>query len=124
MSRKNYYYQYYERCCSGDPEIVEMSREHWDRIHKENLEAGRTDLLTHSGTKLDMIALAQGKLVQNVPKWVRDRTAWYMTKYWMDLHDAFHEAVRDYKHPSKELQQAFMEENYRKYIPSAYVKLD
>lgn len=60
-------------------------------------------------------------IVKRVPKRVKERTKWYMEKYFMDLYDAFKEAVREYEHPSKELEAAFMADDYREYIPSAYL---
>ena len=60
-------------------------------------------------------------IVKPVPKRVRARCKWYMEKRFLSLHDAFNEAVREYPKPSKELKAAFMSDNYREYIPSAYV---
>ena len=60
-------------------------------------------------------------IVKRVPKRVMQRTKWYMEERCMGLYDAFKEAVREYPHPSKELHAAFMADDYREYIPSAYL---
>ncbi len=60
-------------------------------------------------------------IVRRVPKRIMQRTKWYMEERFMGLYDAFKEAVREYPHPSKELHAAFMDDDYRDYIPSAYL---
>lgn len=60
-------------------------------------------------------------IVKPVPARVKARCKWYMEARSMWLYDAFMEAVREYPNPSKELQSAFMADNYRAYIPSAYL---
>lgn len=44
-----------------------------------------------------------------------------MEKYNMDLYDAFKEAVRSYSRPSVKMQLAYYYEDFREYIPSAYL---
>lgn len=62
---------------------------------------------------------AKGSLI---PKNIKNRT-YYNMKHWnMDLYDAFKEAVRSlYKDAPVELQEAFYHDDYRAYIPSAYL---
>ena len=55
-----------------------------------------------------------------VPQRVRNRTRVNMNKYNMSLYDAFKEAVRVYGR-SKNLRNAFCTDDYRMYIPSAYL---
>lgn len=59
-------------------------------------------------------------IVKPVPARVKARCKWYMEKRFLGLYDAFKESVREYPKPSKELRAAFMEDDYRAYIPSAY----
>lgn len=54
-----------------------------------------------------------------VPKIVRKRTRENMEWYRLNLYDAFKEAVRVYG-KSRNLHNAFMTDDYRLYIPSAY----
>lgn len=61
-------------------------------------------------------------IVKRVPKWIINRTRWYMEERMMSLSDAFIEAVREYPKPSKELRKAFYHDDFREYIPSAYLK--
>ena len=59
-------------------------------------------------------------IVKKVSKAVRERTRENMERYCMSLGDAFNEAVRA-KGRSKSLQLAFHCNDYREYIPSAYI---
>lgn len=65
----------------------------------------------------------KGAIVKRVPKWIVDTTVKYMNRHSMSLYDAFKEAVRDYPHLKKgsDLWNAFYYDDYREYIPSAYV---
>ena len=60
-------------------------------------------------------------IVRPVPARIKARCKWYMDKRFMGLYDAFREAVREYTKPSKDLHDAFMADDYRAYIPSAYL---
>ena len=60
-------------------------------------------------------------IVKPVPVRVKARCKWYMEERLMGLYDAFKEAVREYNKPSKELKTAFMEDDFRAYIPSVYI---
>ena len=61
-------------------------------------------------------------IVKPVPARVKARCKWFMEARFMGLYDAFKEAVREYPKPSKELNAAFMADDYRAYIPSAYIQ--
>lgn len=56
-----------------------------------------------------------------IPKKIK-RAVYHNLWYWhMDLYDALDEAVRyHYNDAPKELQDAFYNSDYRKYIPSVY----
>ena len=60
-------------------------------------------------------------ILKPVPKWVKERTRKYYNKYSMSLYDAFKEAVRDYSRPSAELYKAWYYDDFREYIPTAYL---
>ena len=60
-------------------------------------------------------------IAKRVPKRIVERTRDNMNHYFMDLYDAFQEAVRSYPKPSKELKDAFYYDDFRLYIPSAYL---
>ena len=51
----NYYEQYKERYAAADKETRKASREHWQRVHAENLASGRHDLIIFSAQILAMI---------------------------------------------------------------------
>lgn len=58
----------------------------------------------------------------NIPKSIKNKTYYNMRHWNVDLYDAFKEAVRDLYHEApKELQDAWMEDDLRNYIPSAYI---
>lgn len=61
-------------------------------------------------------------IVKPVPARVKARCKWFIEARFMGLYDAFKEAVREYPKPSKELNAAFMADDYRAYIPSAYIQ--
>ena len=61
-------------------------------------------------------------IVKPVPARVKARCKWFMEARFMGLYDAFKESVREYPKPSKELNAAFMADDYRAYIPSAYIQ--
>lgn len=58
----------------------------------------------------------------DIPKKIK-RVVYHNLWYWhMDLYDALDEAVRNhFDDAPKELQDAFMKSDYRKYIPSVYL---
>ena len=63
-------------------------------------------------------------IVRRVPKWIVDRTKENVEGYNMGIYDAFKEAVSSYpklKHGSK-LWEAWFYDDFRKYIPSAYME--
>lgn len=58
----------------------------------------------------------------DIPKAIRNRTYYNMKHYYLDLYDAFEEAVRALYHIApKALQEAWYNEDFREYIPSEYV---
>ena len=58
----------------------------------------------------------------DIPKQIRNRTYYNMKHYYLDLYDAFKEAVSALYHIApKELQEAWYNEDFREYIPSEYV---
>lgn len=61
----------------------------------------------------DKIIGAPGSVVSN--------TAKYMFYHQMGLSDAFKEAARECSNPSKRLHDAFMADDFREFIPSAYI---
>jgi hypothetical protein len=61
-------------------------------------------------------------IIKPVPARVKARCKWFMEVRFMGLYDAFKEAVREYPKPRKELNAAFMADDYRAYIPSAYIQ--
>ena len=62
-------------------------------------------------------------IVRRVPKWIRERTRENMNVYCMSLSDSFSEAVRNYPKLKKgsELWKAWYYDDFRLYIPSAYL---
>ena len=58
----------------------------------------------------------------NVPKKIIERTAWYYEERNTDLYDSFKEACRDLAKIGTELYDAFMTDDYRKFIPSEYLE--
>ena len=58
----------------------------------------------------------------DIPKAIRNRTYYNMKHYYLDLYDAFKEAVSALYHIApKELQEAWYNEDFREYIPNEYV---
>jgi hypothetical protein len=62
-----------------------------------------------------------GLIVRKVPTVIKEKTRKYMDDEWLGLYDAFNEAVREYTRCSRELRKAFYTQDYRLYIPSAYI---
>lgn len=62
-------------------------------------------------------------IVRRVPKWIRERTCENMEVYNMCLSDSFEEAVKSYPSLKKgsELWKAWYYNDFRLYIPSAYL---
>ena len=62
-------------------------------------------------------------IVRRVPKWIRERTRENMEDFCMGLGDSFAEAVRNYPKLAKgsELWKAWYYDDFRLYIPSAYL---
>jgi len=62
-------------------------------------------------------------IVRRVPKWIRSRTRENMEVYNMSFSDSFVEAVRNYPKLKKgsELWKAWYYDDFRLYIPSAYL---
>lgn len=64
----------------------------------------------------------------NVPPYIRQKTHYYMKKYYLSLNDAFDNAIRDgmRRHlmdgiPDENLYNAWYTQDFRLYIPSAYI---
>ena len=55
----NFYTNYYLMYRQADPDQRKASRQHWIKVHKENMHEGREDLIMFSGQILTMIALAE-----------------------------------------------------------------
>lgn len=60
-------------------------------------------------------------IVKRVNKKVRERTRENMDVYYMGLYDAFKEAAFIYAKAGTELYKAWYYDDFRKFIPSAYV---
>ena len=60
-------------------------------------------------------------IVGKVSKKVRERTQENMNVYFMGLYDAFREAAFTYAKPGTELYKAWYYDDFRKFIPSAYM---
>lgn len=60
-------------------------------------------------------------IIGRVPKKIKERTKENMGKYYLGLYDAFQEAVRTYAKKGTELWKAWYYDDFRKYIPSAYL---
>ena len=60
-------------------------------------------------------------IVKSVPKTVVLKTEKYMKEYCMSLNDAFCEAVRETGCVSANLKMAWNVDDFREYIPSAYL---
>lgn len=60
-------------------------------------------------------------IVKPVPKAFKERVARNMVSWRLSLCDAFQEAARNYPRSSKELQAAFMADDFSEYIPSEYI---
>lgn len=86
-----------------------------DPAHAEQLKILR-DVLEDMNRSKDVDRL----IVKPVPARLKARCKWYMHNRFVGIYDAFKEAVREYPQPSKALQAAFMNDDYRDYIPSAY----
>lgn len=57
-----------------------------------------------------------------IPKNIKDRTIENMEVYYMGLADAFQEACRELAPKGSELWKAWYYDDYRKFIPSAYIE--
>lgn len=57
--KMNYYEQYKERYAAADEKTRKASREHWQRVHAENLASGRQDLIIFSAQILAMICVVE-----------------------------------------------------------------
>lgn len=57
-----------------------------------------------------------------IPKNIKDRTIENMEVYYMGLADAFEEACRELAPKGSELWKAWYYNDYRKFIPSAYIE--
>ena len=62
--------------------------------------------------------LIKGKVNQKII----NRTAWYYEKRNMGLYDSFKEACRELAKIGTELYDAFMADDYRKFIPTEYLE--
>lgn len=60
-------------------------------------------------------------IVKPIPKFVMNRTRYNYNYYRMDLADSFREAVRACPNLDGELAQAFWCDDFRNFIPSAYL---
>ena len=66
-------------------------------------------------------AKATFKQGANIPTTIKRNTTYYMNRYNLDLYDAFKEACRDYHGTMpEELFEAWYNDDFREYIPSAY----
>ncbi len=118
----NYYERYYYRYSSADDATKAESRKHWEEVHAENLNSGRQDLICFSAMILKMINLADGKLVQNCPRYIVNRVVRNIAHYRLGLYDAFNEAIRAFCNKvNQKMRIAFLSGDYREYIPSAYL---
>lgn len=61
-------------------------------------------------------------IVKPVPKCVKDKTRYNYNYYRMGLADSFQDAVRNCPNLDEELKKAFYTDDFRAYIPSAYLK--
>lgn len=61
-------------------------------------------------------------IVKSVPKAIAMNTEKYMKTYTIGLYDAFKMAVRETKKCSKKLEKAWLTDDFREYIPSAYLE--
>ena len=57
-----------------------------------------------------------------VPKRIQDATLSYMSEYHMGLYDAFKDACCDFAPKGSELYNAWYYDDFRKFIPSAYLE--
>lgn len=118
----NFYERYYYRYSSSDDAMKAKCREHWEKAHAENLASNREDLMCFSARMLEMMDLADGKLVQNCPRYFVNRVARNMAHYNLDLNDAFEEAIHAFSNKvNRKMRIAFNSGDYREYIPSAYL---
>lgn len=60
-------------------------------------------------------------IIGRVPKKIKEETKKNMEKYCMGLYDAFNEAARTYARKGTELWKAWYYDDFRKFIPSAYL---
>lgn len=129
----NIYERFYEMYKNANEDLRKESKEHWLKCHSENVAADREDLIIFSARHLAIIAMIEEseqpkkrkalfKRGADIPKQIRNRTYYNMKHYYLDLYDAFKEAVSALYHIApKELQEAWYNEDFREYIPSEYV---
>lgn len=60
-------------------------------------------------------------IVKPVPQFVKDKARYYYNHYCMGLYDSFKEAVRGCPNAGEELEKAFYLDDFRAFIPSAYL---
>ena len=58
----NFYTERKEAYKKGTPDLRKQSRDHWTKIHKENMESGRNDLIIFSAQILAAYDLADAEL--------------------------------------------------------------
>lgn len=65
----------------------------------------------------------ESMIARRVPGWIVERTRENMDVYCMSLNDSFEEAVKSYPKLKKgsELWKAWYYDDFRKYIPDAYL---
>ena len=56
-----YYDRHREMCKNASDEMLELSRLHWAKVHKENIDANRYDLYIFSARMLDDVMKEQFK---------------------------------------------------------------
>lgn len=54
-----FYDRHREMCKSASDEMLELSRAHWAKVHKENIDANRYDLYIFSAKMLDDVMKEQ-----------------------------------------------------------------
>lgn len=83
---------------NADPKVQEALGREVDRIRRADLFKGK------------------------VPKNIQNRTIENMDEYHMDLYDSFKEACRELAPKGSELYNAWYQDDFRKFIPSAYLE--
>ena len=66
--KMEYYERYFYNYIQASPEIRKASKEHWQRVHVENMKTGRDDLILFSGKMLGSIIQAEKYLSEYVAK--------------------------------------------------------